>query len=169
MRQIKKINFKNGTHYFFYYMINIKNFNSNQIRIGKKKSYKNIIIYYFGYITIKNISYVKINSVNHLYLIIGKVDEYIEESNGNKHLMLVSTDKNKDTLNKYIKLWDKIKNLIKTINGKPGDYDEKYMKIKFNLDNNLTLNKILRLYNLTTDFFSQEDKKYYPQIFLDED
>ena len=77
MRQIKKINFKNGTYYFFYYMINIKNFNSNQIRIGKKKSYKNIIIYYFGYITIKNISYVKINSVNHLYLIIGKVDEYI--------------------------------------------------------------------------------------------
>ena len=43
------------------------------------------------------------------------------------------------------------------------------MKIKFNLDNNLTLNKILRLYNLTTDFFFQEDKKYYPQIFLDED
>ena len=30
-----------------------------------------------------------------------------------------------------------------------GDYDEKYLKIKFNSDDNLTLNKILKLYNFT--------------------
>ena len=44
------------------------------------------------------------------------------------------------------------------------------MKIKFNSDNNLPLNKILKLHNLTiivgTAF--QEDGKYYPQVFLDE-
>ena len=41
----------------------------------------------------KDSDYVKINSVNPLYLIIDKVDGYIEEKNGNKYLTLVSTGK----------------------------------------------------------------------------
>ena len=64
------------------------------------------------------------SSVNPLYLIIGKLDKYIEESSGNKYLNLVSTDKNKEILTKYAGLWDGIKNLITKISGKPGDYDE---------------------------------------------
>ena len=80
-------------------MINIKIFYSNQIKIDKK-SFENIIIYYIGFVTIKNLSYININSINLLYLIINKVDGYIEEGNGSKYLTLVSTDKNKDTLNK---------------------------------------------------------------------
>ena len=42
------------------------------------------------------------------------------------------------------------------------------MKIKFNSDDNLPLNKILRLHNSTIVFRSvfQEDNKLYPQIFL---
>ena len=63
-----------------------------------------------------------------------------------------------------------MKNLIETINGKPGEFDEKYMKIKFSSDDNSPLNEILRFYNLTIVVRSvfQEDKKYYPQIFLGE-
>ena len=57
--------------------------------------------------------YVKINSVNPLYLIISKLDGYIEEKNGNKYVTLVSTDKNKEVLIKYTEYWGKIKNLIK--------------------------------------------------------
>ena len=51
-----------------------------------------------------------------------------------------------------------------------GDHDEKYIEIKFNSDNNLPLNKTLKLYNLKIVVRSvfQEDKKYYPQAFLDE-
>ena len=75
----------------------------------------------------KDSDYVKINSVNPLYLIIGEVDGCIEEKNRNKYLTLVSTDKNKEVLIKYTELWDKIKNLIKKVNDKPSDYDEKYM------------------------------------------
>ena len=43
------------------------------------------------------------------------------------------------------------------------------MKIKFNSDGNLPLNKMLKLHNLTIVVRSvfQEDNKYYPQIFLD--
>ena len=75
-------------------MINIKNFISNLLKIDKK-FYKNIDIYYIGYITIKGIgNYQSIQSVNPLYFIIGEVDGCIEESNG-KYLTLVSNDKNK--------------------------------------------------------------------------
>ena len=76
--------------------------------------------------------YVKINSVNPLYLIIGKTDGYTEESNDNEYLTLVSTDKNKEVLIKYTEFWDKIKYLIKTINGgEAGEYEKEYMKIRF--------------------------------------
>ena len=95
MIQIKEINIKNCTYYFFNDMINIKNFDPNKIKIDTS-SYKNTIIYYIGYITIKNLSYAKINSVNPLYFIINKADGYIKKSNRNKYLNLVSTNKNKE-------------------------------------------------------------------------
>ena len=67
-------------------------------------SYKDIVIYYIGYITIKILAISKINTVNLLYLIIDKGYRYNEEDNGNKYLTLVSTDKNKDILKKYTEL-----------------------------------------------------------------
>ena len=73
-------------------MINIENFNPDLLKIDKK-SYKNIGIYYIGYITIKDSKCVNIYSVNPLYIIIDEVDESIEEKNGNKYLIFISTDK----------------------------------------------------------------------------
>ena len=74
MGNIKQINIKSRTYYFFNDMINIKEFDSSLLKIDKK-SYKNIVIYYIGYITMKSISdYENINSVNPLYLIISEVD-----------------------------------------------------------------------------------------------
>ena len=78
MGNIKEINIKNRTYYFFDDIINIKNFDPNLLKIDKK-SYKNIDIYYTGYITMKDSDYVKINSVNPLYLIIDEVDGHFEE------------------------------------------------------------------------------------------
>ena len=57
----------------------------------EEKSYKNVLIYYIRYVAIENLSYVKINAINPLYLIIDKVSGYIEESNGNKYLTLLPT------------------------------------------------------------------------------
>ena len=48
----------------------------------------------------KDFDYVKINSINSLYLITDKVDGYNEESNVNKYLILASTNKNKEMLTK---------------------------------------------------------------------
>ena len=97
-----------------------------------------------------------------------KLIEYTEEINGNKYLVFGSTDKNKEVLKKYTELWDKIKNLIKCnsiekINDKAGEYRKGFMKIKFNLDDNFPLNKILKLHNLTIVVKSvfQEYNKYY--------
>ena len=119
-------------------MINIKDFDSNLLKT-EKQSYKNIDIYYIVYITMNDSDYVKINSVNPSYLIIDKVDGYIQESNGNKYLTLASTDQRKEVLTKQTELWDGIKYLIKTMNG---DQDEAgKMKIRFESDDNLPLNK----------------------------
>ena len=63
----------------------------------------------------KDSDYVKINSVNSLYLIIGEVDGYFGEKNGSKYLTLVSTDKNKEVLTKYTQLWDNIKSSIEKL------------------------------------------------------
>ena len=92
-----------------------------------------------------------------------------------KYLTFASTDKNKKVLEKYTKNWNKIKSFVECnsvviINNKPGEYEEEYMKRKFNLDDNLPLNKILKLHNLTIVVRSvfEEDGKYYPNVFLDE-
>ena len=84
----------------------------------------------------KSISdYESIRSVNPLYLIIGKVDGQIEESNGDKYLVFASTDKNKEVLTKYTELWDETKYLIKTTNGgEVGEYDNDFMKSMFESD-----------------------------------
>ena len=75
-------------------MINIEDFDPNVLKIDKK-SYKNINIYYIGYIPMKDSDYAKIESVNPLYLI-SEVDGYFEEQNGNKYLIFNSADKNKE-------------------------------------------------------------------------
>ena len=105
-----------------------------------------------------------------MYLIIVKVDGYIEESNGNKYFVFASTGGNKEVLKKYTELWDEIKHLIKGVNNKSGKYGKDFMKIKFESDDNLPLGRIIKLHMLTVTVRSvfEEDGKYYPQIFLDQ-
>ena len=61
---------------FFNNMIKIKDFNPDLIKIDKN-SYKNIDIYYIGYIPMEDFYYVKVNSVNPLYLIFRNVEGYL--------------------------------------------------------------------------------------------
>ena len=71
---------------------------------------------------------------------------YIEEKNRNKYLIFDdSVNENRELLKKYAHVWDGIKNEIKTINrGKENGYKKDYMKIKFNSDDDLPLNKPLK-------------------------
>ena len=80
MGEVKQNNIKNRTYYFYNDIIDLKKFEPNLLKIDKK-SYKNIDIYYNGYITIKKLM---IMSVNPLYLRINHGSGYIEEKNRNE-------------------------------------------------------------------------------------
>ena len=173
MRNIKEINIKNRTYYFFNVMINIKGFNSNFLKTDKK-SYKNIGIYNIGYIIIKKIDYYEnIYSVNPLYLMICGVIGHIEENNGNKYLAfdsvdmcsmeLHSADENKKVIQKCIEICDGIKNKIETITSGNCKYGKDFMKIKFDSDYNLPLNKQSNFPTMTIvvrSVFEDEGKFY---------
>ena len=106
MRSIKEINIKNRIYCFFDVMINVKNFDSDLLKIDKN-SYKNIDIWYIGYIKMKTLGYVIIYSVNPLYFINDKVDGYLKENNGNKYLIFASIGKTK-------KYWQNTQNVKKS-------------------------------------------------------
>ena len=170
MEKIRQINIKTWTYYFYNVIIELKKLKSNLLKIDKK-SCKSISIYNIGYITIKKIDDCEnIYSVNPLYLLVNHASGYIEEKNGNKYLIFDSVDENKEVLKKYTDLWDGIKNKIKEISVSECDYEKDYMKIKFNSDDNLPLNKPLKFHNMTITIGSvfEEDGKLYPQVFLND-
>ena len=99
----------------------------------------------------KSLDNENIDSANSLYIILNNVDGYIEcnsteESNENKYLIFVSTSKNKEVLKKYTALWKKIKNTTETISGdKPIKCGRNFIKIRFESDDDLPLDKILNI------------------------
>ena len=70
---VKELVLKIITHYIFDDIINIRIFDPNKFK-KNEKSCKNILIYYMGYVAIKNLSYIKINRVRPLYLNINKIN-----------------------------------------------------------------------------------------------
>ena len=106
-----------------------------------------------------------ITDVNPLYLIIGKADGHIKENNGRKYSVFDSTDENREVLEKYTALWDSIKN---ETGNTEGEYGKDFMKIKFDINDNSPLNKLLKLCMLTVIVRSvfEGDSKFYQQIYL---
>ena len=88
------------------------------------------------------------------------------EKNGNIYLVFHFTDKNKEVLKEYTEFWDGVKNLIRRVNDKPGEYGKDSVKIRFESDDNLPLNKTLKLHNLTIIFRSVCKKN--DKFFLEE-
>ena len=84
-----------------------------------------------------------------MYLLIDHASGYIEEKNGNKYLIFDTTEEIKELLKKYNDVKNRIKDKINEINSGKCDYEKDYMKIKFNSDDNLPLNKPLKSRNMT--------------------
>ena len=101
---------------------------------------------------------------------IDKIKGHFEEKDGDKYLIISS--ENDDIMQKYQEDFNGIKEIIKSINecSHPIKYDDNFMKIKFNTDDNIPVNKIIYLRTITIIITSltQKDGKYYPQLFLDE-
>ena len=105
-----------------------------------------------------------------MYLLINHANGYIEEKNENEYLIFDSTDESKEQLKKYNNVWNGIKNKIEEVSSGECDYEKDYMKIKFDSDDDLPLNKPLKFHSMTIIIRSvfEEDGKLYLQFFLDE-
>ena len=113
--------------------------------------------------------YVEEKDLNPLYLNIDHASGYIKKR-VNKYLVFDSIDENKELLKKCSDVWNGIKNKIKEVGDSECDYEKDYMKIKFNSDDNLPVNKPLKFHSMTIIIRSvfKEDGKLYPQLFLDD-
>ena len=116
MGEVKQINIKNRTYYFYNDQINLKDFDARLLKVDKK-DYKEIDIYYIGYATIKKIANCNnVNSVNPLYLMIDKMIGHFEDKNENKYLVLDDTNEN-EKFQRNMKKLGKVIKKIETING----------------------------------------------------
>ena len=100
-------------------------------------------------------------------LTIAHASGYIEEKGVNKYLVFNSTDENKQLLRKYSDVFNGIMNKIKKISGDQCDYENDYMKIKFNSDDDLPLNKQLKFHNMTITvrYVFEEDGNFIRKYF----
>ena len=91
-----------------------------------------------------------------------------KKKNGNEYLIFDSIDENKELLKKYNDVWGGIKNKIEAVGSRKYDYEKDFMKIKFNSDDDLPLNKPVKFHMMTIIIRSvfEEDGKHYPQVFL---
>ena len=78
-----------------------------------------------------------------------------------------STDENKELIKKDV--WNELKNKIEAINSSECDYQKDFMKIKFNSDDDLPLNKPLKFHMNTVIIRSvfEEDDKLHPQVLYE--
>ena len=95
------------------------------------------------------------------------MDGYFEEINKIKYLKLVLTNESKEIIKQYEELWGKMRDLINSVTKNSDDYDEKYMEIKFNSDDKLSLSETgeIRSMIIVARAVLHENKKYYPQGF----
>ena len=96
---------------------------------------------------------------------------HFEEKSGNKCLVLDDVNENKKFQKKYEEVWEDVKKEIETINcGEKVEYGKDFLKIRFESNDDLPLNKPIKLRLLTIIIRSvfSEDGKFYPQLFLDD-
>ena len=153
MIKAKQVNInKNKCH-----TININNLDPFVLDI-KKKSSKEIDIYYINYIQ-ENLT-----SSNSLRIKIDSATGYFKEQTDEKYLILDSTKE-------YEKVWSEIKSEIKRINGgKKVFYEKIYRKIDIITKDDLPLKESLKFLTLIVNInlILQADNKLYPKIYLDE-
>ena len=79
------------------------------------------------------------------------------------YLTVVPINESKEKIKKYEELWSKIRDLIRSIIKNSDDYDEKYMKVKFNSNDDLPINKMIEIHKvaIVVRAVFHENNKYY--------
>ena len=165
MKTIRQINNKNRQGHFFSNMTNIRDFDPNLLDIDMITFKSNdLIIYHVKYIN-------NLESSNSLYLDFNNLDAYIGENGEDKYLVIAITHNNGSFLGKDTEIWNKIREQIRLVIGDEMiEYSKDFMKIKFELDDDLPLDEILDIpvCILITRGVFKEDRKFYPQVLLHE-
>ena len=168
MGKVKQIKIKNHSYYFYNNLINLKDFDASLLKVDKK-DHKEIDIYYINYETVKEIANCKnINSVNPLYLMVNEMIGHFEEKNETKYLVFNDVDENKQVSIKCEEIWEGVKKETETINGgKKIEYGKDLKKIRFKSNDDLPLNKPIKLHLLTISIRSvfSEVSKFNLQLF----
>ena len=166
METIKEITIKNRTYNFYKDIINLDEFDESKIKVDKK-DFNDIDIYYLGYEHKKKILECNvINSVNPLYLRIINMNSQFEKGKDDAWYLVIS---NKDDV--YKKLSDIFESIENKITEKTWDvveYDNDYMKIKFESNNIFPTEDVnIHIAIIVIRAIFAKDGKYYPQLFLD--
>ena len=176
---IREIKIKNCPDYLFNgtMIVNIKDFDSS-LSETNKLSFKEVFsvnIHYIKYMPTKSPNRISIdktdNNEDYLYLFLDDVDGHIEENNEIKYLVFSLTKRNKEALKNYTKLWEETKRQIEVINDdEPIEYRKDFMKIRFESDNDLPLDKTFNIVDMiiVTASVLEKNGKFYPRIFLHE-
>ena len=168
MAELKQINIKNRTYYFYNDIINLDEFDGSKIKVDKK-DFNDIDIYYLGYEHKKKISECNvINSVNPLYLRIINMSSHFER--GKDDAWYAVTPDKDDVYKKLVDIFESIKNEITEKTWDALEYDKDYMKIKFESNNIFPTDKDVNIHIATIIIRAifAKDGKYYPQLFLDD-
>ena len=169
MGEIKEINIKNWTYYFYKDIINLDELDGSEIKV-EKKNFNDIDIYYLGYeyknkITECNV----INSVNPLYLSIKDMKGQFKKGKSDSVWYFIIFG-DADVLRKFANIWKSIRAKTEENTGGIVQYDKNYMRIKFESNDNLPTDNIINMHQVTIiirSIFAQNGK-FYPQLFLDD-
>ena len=151
--EIKEIDIKNFTCYYFYDIISINDFILNNVLLDEK-SYQNIIY---------DVACKTPYAVRPLCIIFNKLVEYIRKFEKTKYLALFQSKK-------YERIFNRARYVIMLKSNISYAYAHKYMKIQINSDDDLSLEKTLNIHNVVILFksvFNENHNHYYYQVFLD--
>ena len=160
MEEIKQINIKNWTYYFYNDIINLDEFDGSKIK-ADRKNFNDIDIYYLGYEHKKKITECnEISNINPLYLRITDMKgQFKKGKSGNVWFLIIFGDEN--FLKIFANIWKSIRTKIDENTGGIVQYDKDYMRIKFESKDNLTTDNIVNMHLVTIiirSFSAQNDK-----------
>ena len=167
MGELKQINIKNRTYYFYSDIIDLDEFDESKIKVDKK-DFNDIDIYYLGYEHKKKISECNvINSINPFYLRTVDMNGQFEKGKDDAWYLIISDD---DVFKKHVDIFESIKNKVTEKTWDAVEYDKDYMKIKFESNNILPASKDvnIRMATIIIRAILVQDGKYYPHLFLDD-
>ena len=163
-----EVNIKNKKYnYAEKSIIKLNDISPSFINIGRKES-MGINIYYIDHFYLNDDD----NDIElkPFYFVINDVYGYFEENNGGKYFNIDNTHNNKKILQKYMLLWDDIKDIIENNGDKPfSNFVKNNMTFKIDTDDDIPLNKVLKFdVAMLLKSVIEQDFDYYPQIYLEE-